>query len=52
MLKAQAEGITPERLIAQINAEHQRDLDDMLIGMDNFGSTHSKENGNFATACT
>ena len=44
MLKAQAEGITPERLIAQVNAEHQRDLDDMLIGMDNFGSTHSKEN--------
>ncbi len=44
MLKAQAEGITPEQLIAQINTEHQRDLADMLIGMDNFGSTHSKEN--------
>ncbi len=44
MLKAQAEGITPERLIAQVNTEHQRDLADMLIGMDNFGSTHSKEN--------
>jgi methionyl-tRNA synthetase len=44
MLKAQAEGITPEQLIAQINTEHQRDLRDMLIGMDNFGSTHSPEN--------
>jgi methionyl-tRNA synthetase len=44
MLKAQAEGITPERLIAEIHTEHQRDLADMLIGMDNFGSTHSKEN--------
>jgi methionyl-tRNA synthetase len=44
MLKAQAEGITPERLIAQVNTEHQRDLADMLIGMDNFGSTHSREN--------
>ena len=44
MLKAQAEGITPERLIAQISTEHQRDLADMLIGMDNFGSTHSIEN--------
>ena len=44
MLKAQSEGITPERLIAQINTEHQSDLADMLIGMDNFGSTHSKEN--------
>jgi methionyl-tRNA synthetase len=44
MLKAQAEGITPEQLIAQVNIEHQRDLGDMLIGMDNFGSTHSPEN--------
>src|SRR5450631_757784 len=43
MLKAQSEGITPERLIAQINVEHQRDLADMLIGLDNFGSTHSPE---------
>ncbi len=44
MLKAQAEGITPQQLIAQIHTEHQRDLNDMLIGMDNFGSTHSREN--------
>ncbi len=44
MLKAQAEGITPEQLIAQVNTEHKRDLDEMLIGMDNFGSTHSPEN--------
>jgi methionyl-tRNA synthetase len=44
MLKAQSEGITPEQLIAQVNVEHQRDLADMLVGMDNFGSTHSAEN--------
>ncbi|HEX3397022.1 MAG TPA: methionine--tRNA ligase [Steroidobacteraceae bacterium] len=44
MLKAQAEGITPEQLISQVHAEHQRDLNGMLIGMDNFGSTHSAEN--------
>src|SRR5579863_4665926 len=44
MLKAQAEGIAPEQLIAQVNVEHKRDLDEMLIGMDNFGSTHSAEN--------
>jgi methionyl-tRNA synthetase len=44
MLKAQAEGITPEQLIAQVNIEHKRDLDGMLIGLDNFGSTHSPEN--------
>jgi methionyl-tRNA synthetase len=44
MLKAQAEGISPEQLIAQVNAEHKLDLHDMLIGLDNFGSTHSPEN--------
>ena len=44
MLKAQSEGITPEQLIERVKIEHQRDLADMLIGMDNFGSTHSPEN--------
>ena len=44
MLKAQLEGVTPEQLIAEVKTEHQRDLNDMLIGMDNFGSTHSPEN--------
>jgi methionyl-tRNA synthetase len=44
MLKAQSEGITPEALIDQVNIEHQRDLAEMLISFDNFGSTHSPEN--------
>src|SRR5271168_3918470 len=44
MLKAQAEGITPEQLIERVKREHQHDLADMLIGMDNFGSTHAPEN--------
>ncbi len=44
MLKAQSEGITAEQLIAQVNVEHRRDLADMLIGLDNFGSTHAPEN--------
>jgi len=44
MLKAQAEGISAERLIEEVNLEHRRDLADMLIGLDNFGSTHSAEN--------
>jgi methionyl-tRNA synthetase len=44
MLKAQSEGLTPEQLIAQVRIDHQRDFADMLIGMDNFGSTHSEEN--------
>ncbi len=45
MLKAQADGLSPERLIAQVHVEHARDLADMLIGLDNFGSTHDAENG-------
>src|SRR5271170_5193630 len=44
MLKAQSEGITPEQLIERVKIEHQRDLADMLIGMDNLGSTHAAEN--------
>src|ERR1700683_1103870 len=43
MLKAQSEGITPEALIARAHVEHARDLGDMLIGMDNFGSPASAE---------
>jgi methionyl-tRNA synthetase len=43
MLKAQAEGITPEALIDKVNGEHRRDLAEMLIGFDNYGSTHSPE---------
>ncbi len=41
MLKARAEGLAPEELIERVNAEHRRDLSDMLIGLDNYGSTHS-----------
>jgi methionyl-tRNA synthetase len=44
MLKAQAEGITSEQLIERVNEEHRRDFKDLLISMDNFGSTHSAEN--------
>lgn len=41
MLKAQAEGVAPESLIEAVHAEHVRDLKEMLISLDNFGSTHS-----------
>jgi len=44
MLKAQSEGITPEELIGRVHLEHQRDFGDMLIGAENYGSTHSPEN--------
>ncbi len=48
MLRAQAEGITPEELIARVKQEHERDFAGFHIGFDNFHSTHSEENRYFA----
>jgi methionyl-tRNA synthetase len=48
MLKAQEEGVTPQQLIAAIGEEHRRDFDDFRVGFDNFYSTHSAENREFA----
>lgn len=48
MLRAQAEGITPERLIDKMNREHLLDFTDFGINFDNFHSTHSAENKAFA----
>jgi methionyl-tRNA synthetase len=47
MIKAQAEGVTPEQLIARIAAEHRADYQGFLIGHDHFHSTHSAENRHF-----
>lgn len=44
MLKADAEGVTPEALIARVSEEHQRDFSGFHIGFDNYHSTHSPEN--------
>ena len=44
MLKAQAEGITPEELIARVEAEHRSTYHDFLIDFTHFHSTHSAEN--------
>ena len=44
MLKAQAEGVTPEQLIAGIEAEHRSTYAGFLIKHDLFHSTHSDEN--------
>jgi methionyl-tRNA synthetase len=44
MIKAQAEGVTPEALIARMAAEHVADYQGFLIGHDHFHSTHSREN--------
>jgi methionyl-tRNA synthetase len=44
MLRAEKEGITPEQLIANVQAEHSGDFADFLVDFDNFHSTHSDEN--------
>src|SRR5687768_13191231 len=44
MLKAEAEGVTPEELVARIAAERPKYLHGFHIGFDNWHSTHSTEN--------
>ncbi|HET7810041.1 MAG TPA: methionine--tRNA ligase [Steroidobacteraceae bacterium] len=44
MIKAQAEGVTPEQLITRMAEEHRADYQGFLIGHDHFHSTHSPEN--------
>lgn len=48
MLKAEAEGVTPEFLIERFGEEHRRDFAGFLISFDNYHSTHSKENRHFS----
>ncbi|MFK8020867.1 MAG: methionine--tRNA ligase [Pseudomonadales bacterium] len=43
MLHAEKQGITPEELIASIQAEHERDLKGFKIEHDNYYTTHSEE---------
>ena len=44
MLRAEAEGISAEELIARMNAEHQRDFRDFGLSFDNYATTHSDAN--------
>jgi methionyl-tRNA synthetase len=44
MIRARKEGRSEESLIAEVQADHERDLAGFDIGFDNFGSTHSPEN--------
>jgi methionyl-tRNA synthetase len=44
MIKAKAEGISPEELIARMATEHVADYQGFLIGHAHFHSTHSPEN--------
>jgi len=48
MLKADQLGKTPQQLIDQVSAEHQRDFAGFMVGFDNYYSTHSEENRQFA----
>ncbi|SDJ71441.1 methionyl-tRNA synthetase [Ferrimonas sediminum] len=49
MLKAQQLGMTPEQMIAEVAKEHQADFAEFQIGFDNYHSTHSEENREFAS---
>ncbi len=44
MLRAEAEGVTPEELIAKVIEGHRRDDQRFGISFDNFHTTHSEEN--------
>lgn len=47
MIRAQQQGQSPEQLIADMAAAHQRDYHDLLVMHDQFHSTHSTENQRF-----
>ncbi len=44
MLRADAEGITPQQLIDRVWQEHKRDFDSFSVGFDHFYTTNSPEN--------
>ncbi len=48
MLRAQADGVTPEEIITRYHSEHQADFAAFHIEFDNYYSTHSEENREFA----
>ena len=48
MLKAEANGVTPEEQIASVKASHEADFTKFLINFDNYHSTHSEENRHFS----
>ncbi len=48
MLRAQKEGISPLELINRVKKEHERDIAGFLLSPDNFHTTHSEENKEFA----
>ena len=50
MLSAEKKGITTQELIDQVETNHQADLDEFSIGLDNFTGTHRDENKTISAA--
>ena len=50
MLRAEAEGVAPEELIARVAEGHRRDYQRFGISFDHFHSTHSDENRELASS--
>ena len=48
MLRAEAEGITPEQLIERVHAEHSRDFAGFHVAFDNYYTTHSDETRHYS----
>jgi methionyl-tRNA synthetase len=48
MLRAEKEGISPEKLIARVAEEHKADFAAFHVEFDNYGSTHSEETRKYA----
>lgn len=48
MLRAEANGITPEAQIATVKAEHEQDFAGFQVAFDNYYSTHSPENEQYS----
>jgi methionyl-tRNA synthetase len=50
MLRAEAQGISPEQLIAGVAESHRRDYQRFGISWDNFHTTHSPENAELSSS--
>lgn len=48
MLRAEAEGISPEALIGRVHTEHARDFSGFHVAFDNYYTTHSDETRHYA----
>ncbi len=48
MLRARELGMDPEDLVTRVSAEHQSDFAEFQVEFDNYHSTHSSENRDFA----